>query len=99
MLDADPIKSAWNDASCAICDGDLVRAADTVDGIGHTAGVAYARLRAAQAPAAAGREAEAAAQREQAEHFHRSVGATRFLRDLEALAGASEEGRRASSQR
>jgi len=99
VLDADPIKSAWNDASCAICDGDLVRAADTVDGIGHTAGAAYARLRAAQAPAAAGREAEAAAQREQAEQFHRGVGATRFLRDLEALAGASEEGRRASSQR
>jgi hypothetical protein len=79
VLDPDPIKSPWNDAARAICDGELVRAADTIDRIGHTASAAYARLRAAAALAAAGQGAEAAAQRAQAEAFYRTVGALRFI--------------------
>jgi hypothetical protein len=97
VLDVDPIKSAWNEASRAIFDGDLVRAADIIDGIGHTAAAAYARLRAAEALGAAGREADAAVQRAQAEAFYRNVGATRFVRDVKALGGASAEGRRSSA--
>jgi hypothetical protein len=99
VLDADPIKSLWNDAARAIVDGDLVRAADIIDGIGHTAGAAYARLRAAEAFAAAGQGVEAAAQRAQAESFYRKVGAALFVRDGEALRSASVGSRRASSQR
>ena len=34
VLDPDPIKSPWNDAARAICEGELVRAADLVEGIG-----------------------------------------------------------------
>ena len=99
VLDADPIKSPWNDAARAIVDGDLVRAADIIDGIGHTAGAAYARLRAAEAFAAAGQEVEAAAQCAQAESFYRKVGAALFVRDGEALRSGSVGSRRASSQR
>jgi len=92
VLDADPIKSPWNDASRAIVDDDLVRAADIIDGIGHRAAAAYARLRAAESFAATGQEAEAAVQRAQAESFYREVGAVRFVRDCERLAGASAAG-------
>jgi class 3 adenylate cyclase len=99
VLDADPIKSAWNDASRAIVNGDLVRAADIIDEIGHKAGAAYARLRAAGALAAAGKEAEAAAQQAQAGSFYRQVDATRFVRECERLGGAPTRSRKASSQR
>jgi tetratricopeptide (TPR) repeat protein len=81
VLDPDPIKGPWHEASRAIVDGNLVRAADVIESIGHTASAAYARLRAAQTLAAAGRESEAATQRAQAESFYREVGAIHFLRD------------------
>jgi class 3 adenylate cyclase/tetratricopeptide (TPR) repeat protein len=97
VLDATPIKSPWIDAARAIADGDLARAADIIEGIGHTASAAYARLRAAEAFAAAGREAEAAAERAQADSFYRKVGAARFVR--EGLGTASADSREASSQR
>ena len=89
VLDPDPIKSPWNDASRAVADGDVVRAADIIEGIGHTAAAAYARLRAAMALAAAGKDVPAADQRAKAETFYRRVGAKRFLRDCERLAAAS----------
>jgi hypothetical protein len=60
----------WNDAARAIGDGDLARAADIIETIGHTAAAAYTRLRAAEAFTAAGRPAEAAAQRAEAESFY-----------------------------
>jgi class 3 adenylate cyclase/tetratricopeptide (TPR) repeat protein len=97
VLDPDPIKSAWNDVARAICDGELVRAADIIDRIGHTASAAYARLRAAETLAAGGEDAEAAAQRAQAEAFYRTVGATRFVGDHEGLGSASEDGLKASA--
>jgi hypothetical protein len=89
VLDPDPIKSPWNDASRAIADGDLVRAADTIEGIGHTAATAYARLRAAEALAAAGKDGPAAEESAKAEAFYRQVGANRFLRDCRRLSSAS----------
>ncbi len=98
VLDRDPIKSPWNEAARAICGDDLGRAADIIDGIGHPAAAAYARLRAAEALASAGQE-EAEAQRAHAESFYRKVGATTFLRNGDARAGASADTRRASPQR
>jgi class 3 adenylate cyclase/tetratricopeptide (TPR) repeat protein len=98
MLDPSPIKSPWNDASRAIADGDLVRAADIVDGIGHGAAAAHAHLRAAEALAAAGDDAEAAEHRAAAEVFYRQAGATAFLQRLELAPGKSAATRKASSQ-
>jgi hypothetical protein len=93
VLDPDPIKSPWNDAAQAICKGQFARAADVIDRIGHPACSAYARLRAAEALAAAGEDAEAAAQRAQAEAFYRPVGAIRFIGNGETLgARASVDG-------
>ncbi len=83
VLDADPIKGPWNEAARAICDGDLVRTADIIEDIGHTAGAAYARLRAAEGLAAAGRMAEAMAQRARANSFFHRAGAVAWL-DAEA---------------
>ena len=97
VLDVDPIKSPWNDASRAIVDGKFARAADIIDGMGHTAATAYARLRASEALAAAGQHDEAAAQRTPAEAFYRTVGATRFVGDDEGFGNASEDGLKASA--
>jgi class 3 adenylate cyclase len=83
VLEPNPVDTPWVDAAHAITEGDLVRAADIVDGIGHRAAAAYARLRAADALAAAGRAAEAAAQRARADAFLREAGATSWL-DAEA---------------
>ena len=96
VLDPDPIKSPWNDAARAICDGELVRAADIIDRIGHTASAAYARLRAAEALAAAEEDAKAAAQRAQAEAFYRTVGAIRFIGHGETLDTPSGDNLRAA---
>jgi tetratricopeptide (TPR) repeat protein len=97
VLDADPIKGLWSEASRAIAEGELVRAAEIIEDIGHTAGAAYARVRAAEALAAAGKEAEAAAQRAQAEDFYRTVGAIRFVGNGETLDTASADNLRASA--
>jgi hypothetical protein len=97
VVDATPIKSAWVEAARAIGDGDLGRAAEIVAGIGHPAAAAYARLRAAEAFAAAGQQSEAARQRAEAESFYRNVGADGFLQHGEGPASAAT--RRASSQR
>ena len=96
VLDPDPIKSPWNDAAQAICKGQFARAVDVIDRIGHPACAAYARLRAAQALAAAGEDAEAAAERAEAEAFYRPVGAIRLIGNGEALDTASGDNLRAS---
>jgi hypothetical protein len=80
VLDLNPIKGPWHDAARAILQGDLARAADIIEVVGHTASAAYARLRAADALAAAGQDIEATKQYTRAESFYRKVGATRFLR-------------------
>ena len=79
ILDATPIASAWVDASRAICDGDLPRAAAIIDGIRHPAAAAYAHVRAATALHASGNDAEAAAQRALGEPFFRKARADAFL--------------------
>jgi len=99
VLGARPVESPWIDAARAICDGDLVRAADIIDDMGHTAAAAHARLRAAEAFADAGLEVGAATQRAQAESFYWKVGAAGFIRNGDGSASASADTRRASSQR
>jgi tetratricopeptide (TPR) repeat protein len=79
ILDATPIACPWVDASRAICDGDLPRAASIIDGIGHPAAAAHAHVRAAAVLQAAGDDAEAAAQRALGEPFFRKVGAVALL--------------------
>ena len=95
VLDADPIKSPWNDAARAIAEDDLTQAAELIDGIGDTAAAAYARLHVPDSLSAARREAEAAALRSQAESFYQKVGATRFLQ----YGGGHAPTAKASSQR
>jgi class 3 adenylate cyclase/tetratricopeptide (TPR) repeat protein len=98
VLDSSRIRSPWNDAARAISDGDLARAADILETIGHTAAAAYARLRAAEAFATAGRQAEAAAQRAEAESFYRKAGAAGFMSRFEVPGSASASSRRASTR-
>jgi class 3 adenylate cyclase/tetratricopeptide (TPR) repeat protein len=98
VVDTNPIKGPWNDAARAIGDGDLARAADIIETIGHPAGAAYARLRATEAFTTAGRLGEAAAQRAEAESFYRKAGAAGFVRRLEVPGSASAGNQRASSR-
>ncbi len=81
VLDATPIASAWVDASKAICDGELRKAAVIADGVGHPAAAAYAHLRAGLALAEAGDFSGAAAERALADPFHEAVGAVSLLED------------------
>jgi DNA-binding SARP family transcriptional activator len=85
VLDPDPIKSPWNEASRAICAGDYARAADVIDGIGHPAAAAYARLRAAESLAEAERVGDAAAHLAAARTFYQRVRARQFIRKLEVV--------------
>jgi hypothetical protein len=73
-IDRMPYRSPWNDAARAILDDDLGRAADLFAAIGSLPDEAYARLRAGD-PANVQRALD----------FYRSVGASRYIREAEAL--------------
>lgn len=73
-----PRSSAWLEAANAFAAGDYVRAADLYAGIGSLPDEADARLRS-------GREDQV----RRALDFYRSVGATRYIREGEALLAAS----------
>jgi tetratricopeptide (TPR) repeat protein len=75
----------WSDAVRAIIAGDFSGAADHLKQIGSKTDEAEARLRAAERLVADGRRAEADEQLQLALGFYRSVGATRFIREGEAL--------------
>ncbi len=79
----------WADAARAVLSGDLAAAADICAAMGSLVDEADARLRAARALVEAGRRAEADAHLQRALAFYRSVGATRYLRQGEALLAAS----------
>ena len=87
--DAATLQTPWVDAARAYVEGDLVRAADLLDEIGHVPLVAYVRLRAAERFSEEGRQEEAEGQAERALAFYRAVGATRYLRRGEALLAAA----------
>jgi class 3 adenylate cyclase len=79
----------WFVAARALADQEYVAAAESLDSMGAARSAALARLRAAQELARVGRRAEADDQLRPALGFFRSVGATRFIREAEALLAAS----------
>ena len=82
-------ETRWTDAARAYVAGDFVAAAEILQRIGSRPDEAEARLRAAEQLVAEGRRAEADEQLQQALEFYRSVGATRYIRECEALLAAS----------
>jgi hypothetical protein len=89
LLETWPRSSPYHDAAFAVIDGDYVRAADLLDQIGDLTESAEMRLHAARTLAAAGQRAEADVQLRAALAFFRSVGATRYVREAEALLAAA----------
>jgi class 3 adenylate cyclase len=81
--------SPWFVVARALADQEFVAAAESLDSMGAARSAALARLRAAQELASTGRRAEADDQLGPALSFFRSVGATRFIRQAEALQAAS----------
>jgi hypothetical protein len=75
----------------ASLDGDLVEGAETLGEIGQVVLESVARLRAGAALAARERRAEAGEQLERSLAFWRSVGATRYIREAEALLDEASE--------
>ena len=88
-LEQDPKQTKWAEAARAILRGDLVAASDIYFEIGDLMEEAYARLRAAEQLVADGRRSEANEQLEKALAFWRSVRATRYIRQGEALLAAA----------
>ena len=80
-----PVKTRWLEAALALTTGDPREAARIYAQIGSLPDEAHARLRAAETLVAAGRGQEADAELAQALEFYRAVGATRYIREGEAL--------------
>ena len=75
----------WHDLVRLYLASDFVTAADVLHDIGDVVEEAFARLRAAEQLVAEGRRREADAQLQKSLAFWRSVGATRYIREGEAL--------------
>jgi class 3 adenylate cyclase/tetratricopeptide (TPR) repeat protein len=82
-------ETLFREAACAFVEGDYIGAAAIYVRIGSRVDEAYARLRAAKTLLADGRRIEANEELEQALGFYRSVGATRYIREGEALLAES----------
>ena len=82
-------RGPWLRAAGAILRGELEEAADELAGMEAKAFEADVRLAAARALRAEGRDAEAGRQLAGALAFYRSVGATQYLREGEALLAAA----------
>ena len=89
LLEREPLDTPWTRAGRAVLAGDLPGAADMLDEIGAATQAAFLRLRAAEQLVHEGRRAEADDQLSRALAFYRSVGATRYIREGEALLAAS----------
>lgn len=83
------VRTPWLEAAIAFCTGDFQRSAEIYAEIGDKPEEAYARVRLAEALVAEERRAEADAELERALAFWRSVGATAYIREGEALLAAS----------
>jgi class 3 adenylate cyclase len=81
--------SPWFVAVRELADRDPVAAAEALDAMGAARSAALARLRAGQELTRTGRRAEADDQLRRTLGFFRSVAATRFIREAEALLAAS----------
>jgi len=86
---ADYAATPWTDAVRAYGQRDFAAAAEILRRIGTRPDEAEARLRGAEELVAQGRRAEADEQLQQALAFYRSVGASRYVRECEALLPAS----------
>jgi class 3 adenylate cyclase/tetratricopeptide (TPR) repeat protein len=82
-------KTPYDTAADAVLDGRWREAADVYDEMGARPYAALASLRAAEVLVAEGRRAEADEQLARALAFWRSVGATRYVREGEALLAAT----------
>ena len=89
VVEREPYKSPWLRAALAVASRDFLAAADIIGGMGVVSNEAFFRLRAAEQLVDEGRRAEADEQLRRALAFYRSVGATRFVREGEALLAAS----------
>jgi hypothetical protein len=91
LLDAlaDHLETPWTEAVRAYAHCDFAAAAEILHQIGSKPEEAEARLRAAEQLLAESRRAEADEQLQQALEFYRSVGATHYARQCEALLAAS----------
>jgi predicted ATPase/class 3 adenylate cyclase len=81
--------SVWIEAVQAYLDEDFAGAADRLERIGELPESAEARIRDAEQLVARGHRAEADRRLQEPLSFYRSVGATAFLRECEALLAAS----------
>jgi tetratricopeptide (TPR) repeat protein len=86
---ADHLQTPWTETVRAYAQGDFVAAAEILQRTGSRPEEAEARLQAAEQLIAEGRRAEADEQLQQALEFYRSVGATHYVRECEALLAAS----------
>jgi hypothetical protein len=79
----------WRSVVTALLQGELVDVADRLGDLGLRPDEAHTRLRAARELVGSGRRAEADEQLRRALAFYRTVGATRYVREGEALLAAS----------
>jgi len=79
----------WRSVVNALLRGDLLEVADRLGELGLRPDEAHTRLRAAKELVGAGRRAEADEQLRRALAFYRAVGATRYVREGEALLAES----------
>ena len=84
-----PFDTPWLRACRRLADGSFLEAAEVFVEMDHLPPEALARLRGAEVLVSEGRRPEADAQLERALAFFRSVGATRYLREGEALLAAA----------
>jgi tetratricopeptide (TPR) repeat protein len=77
--------SPWKDAGIATAEGDYAGAAEIFGKAGMIESEIYLRMRAAEQLIDVGRRAEADVHLQKALAFYRSVGATRYIREAEAL--------------
>jgi len=84
-LEQVPLPTKWGDAARALLQHDFLAAADIFYEIGDLPEEAAARLRAGEQLVGEGRRVEADEQRQKSLAFWRSVGATRYIREGEAL--------------
>ena len=89
---SEQLETPWTEVMRAYAHADFAAAAEILHRTGSRPEEAEARLRAAEQLVAAGRLTEADDQLQQALAFYRSVNATRFVRECEALLTASPAG-------
>ncbi len=89
LIEQAPAQTRWSSAFLAVLAREYETAADLFLEIGALNFEADARLRAAEKLVAEGRRSEANEQLEKALAFYRSVGATRYISESEALLAAA----------